>query len=692
LELKQAAVNWAGAQARLTEPLRIRIQGDQTSIQGAAKMESFDLSSVSNAAYGALDGRVAAELRLGGTLAAPEFEGEASCHQLAARAKGWVPLPPVDGSGRFSVSGGVLRISAKAGMATNGSAHLKAQMPVQVSLVPWELSLDGNRDLSVDVEAGLNLARLVDSEANPALGALEGRLDADLRVRGTPAHPRADGEVRCKGLSTQTGMLEPVPAVGGSCRYGYSNGILRADAEAGTATNGSARLQAQIPAQVSLVPWELSLDRERDLLVELDAGLDLAALNGLDVFANGRIGGRIDLSVAHVGSISSGAVTGSCVLVGGEYENYSLGTVIRKGQLKLVSSGKTLVVESGSATDGGKGRLTLSGNIRPDPSAGLPYELEIAGRQMRLLRRPDAEVTMSGQLALEGTLSRLRAVGDWQIDNALVNLGNLRPSPPAELEPAPVDRSPAAAARAPNPEAFVLRLGVAIPGSLYVRSGMLDTAWAGNLALAHERGKMGLSGYLEPRRGTVLLLKRPFKLEEGRIDFDGRWPPEPTLRLAAVYTRADLSARARITGPARDPEIALTSEPPLPEDEILSRILFGENMSSLTPLQAVSLASEAAKLRDVGGGGGVLHGVTAAMGIDRVELRENGQNSGAAEVAVGKYLGDKSYVEMRRAATIDSSGGARVFLEHELRPNVVLEAESGLEMRSGLGLFWKRDY
>ena len=203
---------------------------------------------------------------------------------------------------------------------------------------------------------------------------------------------------------------------------------------------------------------------------------------------------------------------------------------------------------------------------------------------------------------------------------------------------------------------------------------------------------MGLSGYLEPRRGTLLLLKRRFKLEEGRIDFDHRWPPEPQLRLTAAFSRADLSARVQLIGSVGNPELTLTSEPPLPKDEIMARILFGEDVSSLTPLQALSLASEASSLGKVGGGAGWLGKVQSAVGIDRVEIRENGQDSTQSEVAVGKYLGDRSYIEMRRATAIDTTDRARFYMEHELWPNIVVEAESGLEMRSGIGLFWKRDY
>ena len=53
---------------------------------------------------------------------------------------------------------------------------------------------------------------------------------------------------------------------------------------------------------------------------------------------------------------------------------------------------------------------------------------------------------------------------------------------------------------------------------------------------------------------------------------------------------------------------------------------------------------------------------------------------------------DRFYIEMRWAIAIDTTDRVRFYMEHELWLNIVVEAESGLEMRSGIGLFWKRDY
>ena len=56
----------------------------------------------------------------------------------------------------------------------------------------------------------------------------------------------------------------------------------------------------------------------------------------------------------------------------------------------------------------------------------------------------------------------------------------------------------------------------------------------------------------------------------------------------------------RITGVADAPQFELTSVPPLPQDEILARLLFGESAGQLTALQAAQLGAALVTLTGVG--------------------------------------------------------------------------------------------
>jgi autotransporter translocation and assembly factor TamB len=122
LELQRATVGWAGVQARLVEPLRLRAAGDQVAIRGACRTEPFDLSSISSSAFGVRGGRVTAGLRVNGTLADPAFEGDIACEGIVARSYRFASVPAASGSCVFGFSNRTLRASAEASKI--GRAHV----------------------------------------------------------------------------------------------------------------------------------------------------------------------------------------------------------------------------------------------------------------------------------------------------------------------------------------------------------------------------------------------------------------------------------------------------------------------------------------------------------------------------------------------------------------------------------------
>lgn len=57
-----------------------------------------------------------------------------------------------------------------------------------------------------------------------------------------------------------------------------------------------------------------------------------------------------------------------------------------------------------------------------------------------------------------------------------------------------------------------------------------------------------------------------------------------------------------IGGTAEDPQISFSSTPALPEDEVLSNLLFGAATPQLSPIQAIQLAASLNALRGRGRG------------------------------------------------------------------------------------------
>jgi translocation and assembly module TamB len=140
----------------------------------------------------------------------------------------------------------------------------------------------------------------------------------------------------------------------------------------------------------------------------------------------------------------------------------------------------------------------------------------------------------------------------------------------------------------------------------------------------------------------------------------------------------------RLTGTARDPEIAFSSDPALPEDEILPQILFGRGVSDLSAFEAAQLASSLATLSGRASLD-LVDAARAAAGLDRFAVRQD--EGGGFLVAGGVYLTRDVYVEVARTGL----GQAQTRLEWTVRPRLVLITTFRGDGDQRVSLRWRRE-
>jgi translocation and assembly module TamB len=130
------------------------------------------------------------------------------------------------------------------------------------------------------------------------------------------------------------------------------------------------------------------------------------------------------------------------------------------------------------------------------------------------------------------------------------------------------------------------------------------------------------------------------------IRFQGASPPDPILDIVAEGSANSVNATIRVAGTGQRPEIAFSSVPALPQDELLSRMLFGASITSLSAPEAVQLAAAVAALR---GGGGLdpINSLRRAVGLDRLRIIGADTTTGqGTSIALGKYITRRTYVEI----------------------------------------------
>ena len=245
--------------------------------------------------------------------------------------------------------------------------------------------------------------------------------------------------------------------------------------------------------------------------------------------------------------------------------------------------------------------------------------------------------TIGGTLAVDRGRFRLGAAAAAQLPRLAVTDVNR----PDEGEAEPVAVVP-----------WTLDLKLHARNQLMVTGLGLDSEWRATLAVTGAIDNPAIAGRVDLVRGGFEFSGRRFDLQRGLIRFGGQAPPDPTLDITALADVQGLNASIHVSGTGLHPDIAFQSTPALPEDELLSRLLFGTSIANLSAPEALQLASAVASLR--GGGGGTslfnldpINTVRRLVRLDRLRIISADPTTGQkTAIAAGKYIGRRAYVEL----------------------------------------------
>lgn len=402
---------------------------------------------------------------------------------------------------------------------------------------------------------------------------------------------------------------------------------------------------------------------------------------------------RFDLSLN--GRPSLAAVSGQVALSGGRLTLADPPFAFSGLEATATLAGGRAQLAVQAQSDAG-GRVSVSGPV----ALAAPYAGDLAVQLDTLVLRDPSlyETTASGRLTVSGPLTggaRIAgaiALGQTELRIPSSGLGGVAAIPDLRHigEPAPVRRTRAraglldeAGGRAAPSRAFPLDITLSAPSRVFIRGRGLDAEMGGDFRIAGTTANVVPSGGLELIRGRLDLLGKRFAFTEGRLQMEGSLIP--TIRLVATTDTVDGSASVVVDGPADAPAIRFLSNPELPEEEVVARLLFGRGLTTLTPLQAAQLASAVATLTGKGGGG-VVDRLRRNFGLDDFDV--SASEGGAAAVRAGKYLSENVYVDLK----LDADGKSEVSINLDLSPSLTVRGRSGGDGGAGIGIHFERDY
>lgn len=303
-----------------------------------------------------------------------------------------------------------------------------------------------------------------------------------------------------------------------------------------------------------------------------------------------------------------------------------------------------------------------------------------------------AGALISGRVALGATEIRIpsAATGAKDIPD-IRHLGDRRPvratRAKAGLAPFPsaASREAGMAAPAATPPAHPMRLDLTIdaPNRVFVRGRGVDAELGGSLQLTGTTRQVIPIGHLELIRGRVDLLGKRFLLTEGLVELQGSMTP--VLRLVAETEQDGILTRIIIDGEAQNPDITFESSPSLPEEEVLSHLLFGRGLDNISALQAAQLANAVAVLAGQGGIG-IVGKLREQTGLDDLDLTTD--DEGKVGLRAGKYISENVYTDV----SVDDSGKTKLNINLDISKALTARGSVGSDGDSSIGLFYERDY
>lgn len=508
----------------------------------------------------------------------------------------------------------------------------------------------GGGETSLELKLARMPLRLLDL-AGSDLG-LGGRLSGilDYRQEGR-SPPTAKARVRIDRFSRAGLVLssKPINVLGvvdlAADRLTAAGRMLEGDARRGDVALEIAALQDNGTLTDRLMRGRL------DARLAFDGAAEtlwrLAAIETFD------LAGPVAMAARATGTLANPRITGTATSDNLTLASALTGTRIDKITLRGRFAGSRLELDRLAGATAGGGTITGSGTVdlaQMSAVRGPQLDLRAAARDVRLLNANGLQATITGPLRIVSnglggtiagrvTINRARwALGVAAEDLALPQIAT------REINGANGRARTQVSAR---DSAWRYLVNATAPNRVAVEGMGLDSEWGIDIALRGTVNDPRIGGTARLVRGDYTFAGTRFELTRGRILFDEKEPINPRLDVLAETAKNGTNVDIAITGNAMSPAIAFSSDPALPEEEILARMLFGGSVTSLSATDAVQLAAALAALQGGGGGLDPIGDLRRSIGLDQLRIISAdpliGRGTG---IAIGKNITRNIYVEL----------------------------------------------
>ncbi|MGE4053339.1 MAG: translocation/assembly module TamB domain-containing protein [Vicinamibacterales bacterium] len=423
--------------------------------------------------------------------------------------------------------------------------------------------------------------------------------------------------------------------------------------------------------------------------------------NGLDVTVTssplglGFVGGLTDAvqevqgtllaDVRVTGTREAPQLDGRVTVTGGGFRIAELGTRYTGLDTIITFEPETLVIQEFHLLDENDQRLRIAGRLPYSGDRSGAVTIDIDTDNFEVIDNEMGDLQVSTDLSLTGTLIEPRLEGTLYVTDGTLRVDEIMDlRRPAYYRVEPLE-DPALSEEAedPSPPGFLTDLPLAFdvtldmpalvlagrdipgPGAAPIGLGALNLTVAGDLGLVktHE-GPLIITGDVTTTRGTYTFQDRQFEiLRDGFVRFPGLADVDPLIDIRAERLISGVQTEVRISGTLQRPELALSSQPPLDEADILSLIVFNQPANALGTAEQVNLGQRAAALAGGFVASQLAESVGDALELDILEIDTGGSTGSTAGVTVGEQVGERLFLRVRQG--FGAAGATQLMLEYE---------------------------
>jgi autotransporter translocation and assembly factor TamB len=590
-----------------------------------------------------------------------------------------------------------------------------------VALTRGQERLEADGTVALDASADLQTAHLDVKATQINLGdvyqlttgtpRIAGTLDGHVAVKGVLSNPNVDADI-----AVTDGKVVNVPFSSVKATAKMASRMVDVDAQLVEQSGATFDVTGKVPASTTEGEADLHLAGSG-----ISLGLIQAATTALtEVEGTAAVDAHVHGPLKDIQVKGQVDVTGGAFRVAASGVKYiGLDTAVRFDDQWAVIDRMTLTDDDGHA-------LTMSGRTGIRASAsGRAVEAAIQTDSIHVLHNGLGDVEVSADLKMSGAISAPKITGRvvatkarLEVDELLKQIAGPPATAPRQQSAAPGSpearaltpskpdavSSSTSAAPAPGkgdttsiepgitpatveapsastgsnpwaqstvdvdislPDNFVLRGRDLKVGTGTMGLGDINLTIGGDVSFRKEpEGSPLVVGAVEAGRGFYEFQGRRFTVTRGSaVTFRGPEPSNPSLDVTGERDVSGVTARVRVTGTARRPQIALSSQPPLDEADVLALIVFNQPLNQLGDSEQVDLLQRAGDMAL----GAIASSLTASIGrsldVDLFEVRAPTAGK-AGELQLGRQVGERVFVGFRQQ--FGSGDASRLSIEYRL--------------------------